>query len=265
MLLAFDIGNTNLNLGLYESDQLIHRWRLETVPTRTDDEYGLLLLQLLNGAGLDPANITGVIIASVVPALTATVTSMSRRVFGQSPMIVGPGLKTGVPILYNPPKDVGADRIVNAVAAYHRFRCACIVVDFGTATTFDSITARGEYAGGAIAAGIQISMAALFHNAAKLPKVDIDRPDHVVGKSTVESIQSGLYFGYVALVDGLVARIKAEMKADPIRVVATGGLAPIIAQDTLAIDDVDETLTLEGLRLVYTLNSPGDIDSRSRA
>ena len=255
MLLAFDIGNTNLTLGLYEGEQLIHQWRLETVPTRTDDEYSLLVRQLLEGASIPPSGVTGVIVASVVPALTATVTAMATTMFGRAPMVIGPGLRTGIPILYNPPKDVGADRIVNAVAAFHRYRCACIVVDFGTATTFDSITARGEYAGGAIAAGIQISMTALFRNAAKLPKVDIERPAHVVGKSTVESIQSGLYFGYVSLVDGLVNRMKAEMNTTPIRVIGTGGLAPKIARDAHTIEEVDETLTLDGLRLVYALNS----------
>ncbi|MEL7371489.1 MAG: type III pantothenate kinase [Myxococcota bacterium] len=255
MLLAIDIGNTNLTLGLYDDERLVRQWRLETVPTRTEDEYGLLVHQLLDGPDHAASDVKGVIVASVVPILTATITSMVRRSFGLEAKVIGPGLKTGIPILYNPPKDVGADRIVNAVAAYHRFKCACIVVDFGTATTFDSISAKGEYAGGAIAAGIQISMTALFRNAAKLPKVDITRPTHVVGKSTVESIQSGLYFGYVSLVDGLVERMKAEMNANPIRVIATGGLAPTISEDAKCIETVDETLTLDGLRLVYSLNS----------
>lgn len=255
MLLAIDIGNTNLTLGLYQGERLAHTWRLETVHTRTQDEYGLLLRQLLQSEGHAPGAITGVIIASVVPILTRTINAMAQRVFGRAPLVVGPGLKTGVPVLYNPPKDVGADRIVNAVAAYARYRSACIVVDFGTATTFDSITARGEYAGGAIAPGIQISMAALFRSAAKLPKVDLAQPPAVVGKSTVESIQSGTYFGYVGLVDGLVRRMKAEMAADPIRVIATGGLAPMIVQDAETIEEVDEGLTLEGLRLLHALNA----------
>ena len=257
MLLAFDIGNTHLTLGLYDGERLAHQWRLETVPTRTDDEYGLVTRQLLHDAALSPIHVTDAIVASVVPALTTTITSMCRRVFGKAPMVVGPGLKTGMSILYNPPQDVGADRIVNALAAYHRCRSACIVVDFGTATTFDSITAKGEYAGGAIATGIQTSMNALFQNAAKLPRVSIERPAHVVGKSTVESIQSGLYYGYAALVDGLVRQMKDEMKADPIRVIGTGGLAAVMARDARMIDEVDETLTLDGLRLVYALNSPG--------
>lgn len=257
MLLAFDIGNTNLTIGLYEGSRLSRQWRLETVASRTADEYGLLMRQLLDNESLGRSKVEGIIVASVVPALTATIETMCRQVFSLDPMVVGPGLKTGIRILYSPAKDVGADRIVNAVAAYHRFQCACVVVDFGTATTFDSITSRGEYAGGAIAAGIQISMTALFQNAAKLPKVDIQRPAHVVGKSTVESIQSGLYFGYAALVDGLVQRMKTEMKSDPIRVVATGGLAPVIAKEADLIEYVDETLTLDGLRLVYELNSSG--------
>jgi type III pantothenate kinase len=254
MLLAIDVGNTNLTLGLYRGDERIHGWRLETVHTRTDDEYGLLLRQLLATVGLDPAAISGVIIASVVPVLTRTLDGTIRRLVGRAPMTVGPGLKTGMPVLYSPPRDVGADRIVNAVAAYHRHRSACIVVDFGTATTFDSVTARGEYAGGAIAPGVNISLDALFRSAAKLPKVDLARPSSVVGKSTVESIQSGAYFGYVGLVDGIVRRMRAEMKAEPLRVIATGGLAPLIVQDTETIDEVDENLTLEGLRLLHELN-----------
>lgn len=254
MLLAIDVGNTNLTLGLYDGERRAHGWRLETVHTRTDDEYGLLVRQLLAQDGIDPSAVDGVVVASVVPVLTGTIEGMCRRLFGRAPMVVGPGLRTGVPIRYNPPKDVGADRIVNAVAAHARYGSACIVVDFGTATTFDSITSKGEYAGGAIAPGITISMGALFSHAAKLPKVDIARPPTVVGKSTVESIQSGLYYGYVGLVDGLVTRMRAEMKDDPVRVIATGGLAPIIREDSETIEDVDEGLTLEGLRRIYDLN-----------
>lgn len=254
MLLAFDIGNTNLTLGLYDGATRIHQWRLETVHQRTEDEYGLLVRQLLQGEGLNTAAVTGTIIASVVPVLTRTIEAMVHRLFKKAPLVVGPGLKTGIPVLYNPPKDVGADRIVNAVAAFARYQRACIVVDFGTATTFDSITDKGEYAGGAIAPGINISMIALFQHAAKLPKVDIARPPSVVGKSTVESIQSGVYFGYCGLVDGLVRRMKAEMKAPNAKVVATGGLAPVLVKDTETIEEVDEGLTLEGLRLLFEAN-----------
>lgn len=254
MLLAIDVGNTNITLGLYGGDTLAHSWRLETVHDRTPDEYGLMLGLLIEQAGRKKEAVTGVIIASVVPVLTGTMENVAQKVFGAAPLIVGPGLKTGMPILYNPPRDVGADRIVNGVAAYTRFHSACIVVDFGTATTFDSVTEKGEYAGGAIVPGIKISIGALFQHAAKLPKIDIARPSSVVGKSTVESMQAGIYFGYAALVDGLVRRMKTEMKSDPIRVIATGGLAPLIARETETIESVDEGLTLEGLRLIHRLN-----------
>lgn len=254
MLLAIDVGNTNITLGLYDGKKLAESWRIETVHHRTSDEYGLVIRQLIEQGGHHPRDLTGAIIASVVPVLSRTMEQLVRRFFGLTPMVVGPGLKTGMPILYNPPKDVGADRIVNGVAAYSRFSTACIIVDFGTATTFDSVTARGEYAGGAIVPGIKISMEALFHAAAKLPKVDIARPASVVGKSTVESMQAGIYFGYAALVDGLVRRMRAEMAAEPINVIATGGLAPLIATETETIDSVDEGLTLEGLRIIHELN-----------
>lgn len=255
MLLTFDIGNTNLTLGLFDGSELHHSWRLETIHTRTADEYGLLVRQLLAVESISTSAIDGIIIASVVPILTATIRSCVERVFEKKPKIVGPGLKTGVPVLYDPPKDVGADRIVNAVAAYDRFHSACIVVDFGTATTFDSITAKGEYAGGAIAPGIQISMGALFDRAAKLPKVDFSRPSAVIGKSTVASIQSGAYFGYASLVDGLVRRIKVEMAGDEVRVLATGGLAQTIATESETIEVVDEQLTLRGLAILYARNA----------
>jgi type III pantothenate kinase len=254
MLLAVDVGNTNLTLGLYRGDRLERSWRIETVHTRTADEYGLIVRQFVAQAGFDPGGVDKVIIASVVPVLTRVVEQLSERVFGRRAVVVGPGIKTGMPILYDPPKDVGADRIVNGVAAYARFKTACIVVDFGTATTFDSITERGEYAGGAIAPGIAISMEALFRRAAKLPKVDIARPKNVVGRSTVESMQAGIYYGYVALVDGLVRRMRAEMRADPVKVLATGGLASLVAADSETIEQVDEGLTLEGLRLIDEMN-----------
>ncbi len=253
MLLAFDVGNTNVTIGLYDGDRLIEAFRLETVHARTADEYGLLVRALLGGVGVEPAAIRGLILASVVPVVTGTIEKMIRKLFGQEPLIVGPGIKTGMPVLYNPPKDVGADRIVNGIAAFERTRSACIVVDFGTATTFDSITGRGEYAGGAIAPGLNLAMDALFSRTAKLPKVDVARPEHVVGKSTVESIQSGCYFGYAALVDGLVSRMKKEM-SEPIRVIATGGLATVIAKEAAAIQEVDENLTLDGLRILYERN-----------
>jgi type III pantothenate kinase len=253
MLVAFDIGNTNITIGLFDGPRLVDSFRLETVHARTGDEYALLVRALLAGADVKPDAITGAIIASVVPILTGTIEMTCEKLFEKKPAIVGPGFKTGMPVLYNPPKDVGADRIVNGVAAFERTKSACIVVDFGTATTFDSITGKGEYAGGAIAPGLKLAMDALFARTAKLPKVDVGKPEHVVGKSTVESIQSGCYFGYVALVDGLVARMKKEM-AEPVRVIGTGGLATVIAGETASIEEVDENLTLEGLRILYDRN-----------
>jgi len=255
MLLAIDVGNSNITLGLYNGETLCQNWRLETVPRRTSDEYGLLVTHLLQNADYDRGDIDAVIIASVVPTLTPHLETFSQSVLDITAKVVGPGLKTGMPVRYDPPKDVGADRIVNGVAAYERFQTACIVVDFGTATTFDSISASGEYQGGAIAPGVKISMEALFQRAAKLPKVDFFRPKHVVGKSTVESMQSGAYFGYVALVDGLVDRMKAAMGDNDIHVIGTGGLATEIAQQTQSIEIVDEHLTLAGLRLIHELNN----------
>jgi type III pantothenate kinase len=254
MLLAIDVGNTNITLGLYAGDVLSESWRIETVHHRTSDEYGLIMHQLIAQGRHKESDVKAVIVASVVPVLTRTMEQIADRFFGVPAMIVGPGLKTGMPVLYNPPKDVGADRIVNGIAAYARFRTACIIVDFGTATTFDSVTDKGEYAGGAIVPGIKISVEALFHAAAKLPKIDVAKPSAVIGKSTVESMQAGIYFGYAALVDGLVRRMRSEMKADPVHVIATGGLAPLIARETETIESVDEGLTLEGLRLIYEMN-----------
>jgi type III pantothenate kinase len=255
MLLAIDVGNTNITLGLFSGEELSQDWRIETAARRTSDEYGLLVTQLLQNAGFERGDIDAVIIASVVPSLTPHLESFSQTVLGLKAQVVGPGLKTGMPIRYDPPKDVGADRIVNGVAAFHRYQSACIVVDFGTATTFDSISSQGGYQGGAIAPGVKISMEVLFQRAAKLPKVDFRRPKHVVGKSTVESIQSGAYFGYVALVDGLVARMKSEMGDEIIHVIATGGLATEIAEQTHSIECVDLHLTLDGLRLIHELNN----------
>ena len=255
MLLALDLGNTNLTLGLFEGDTLRHSWRLETVHTRTEDEYALLVRQLLEMEGFAAGDVDGAILASVVPSLTPTMVRVCERSFGAPPLVVGPGLRTGISVRYDPPKDVGADRVVNAVAAHARFSGPCIVVDFGTATTFDCVLADGTYAGGAIAPGIQLSMGALFSRAAKLPKVDLGRPERAVGRSTVESIQSGVYFGYVGLVDALVERIRAEMEEPEVEVIGTGGLAPEIARDARTIRHVDLDLTLDGLRRIFHLNT----------
>jgi type III pantothenate kinase len=253
VLLAIDVGNTNTVLGAFEGTALRQQWRVETSQSRTYDEWGILVRQLFASAGLEPARVKSIAISSVVPPLGFALEQMARRYFGVKPLFVGPGVKTGLPILYDNPHEVGADRVVNAVAAFHRWKRGLIVVDFGTATTFDAVSPRGEYLGGAIAPGISISMA-LFRPASKLPRVEFGRPPHVVGKNTVASMQSGLVFGYVGLVDGLCERMQAELPF-PALVVATGGLAPLLAGLSKAIAEVDEHLTLDGLRLIHGMNA----------
>ena len=253
MLLAVDVGNTNTVLGVYDGRRLAAHWRMETRAQRTADEYAALLHSFLTLAGLPWGCIDGAIFATVVPPVRFGVEALCREHLRVTPLVVGPGLKSGMPILYDNPKEVGADRIVNAVAAYERYHQGCIVVDFGTATTFDAVTPKGEYAGGAIAPGLIISADALYEHAAKLPRVEITRPKTVVGKNTVASMQAGLYFGYVGLVDEIVSRMAQEV-GYPVKVIATGGLAPLVAAESRTIEESDELLTLEGLRLLYDRN-----------
>lgn len=254
MLLVVDIGNTNTVLGVYRGEELVHHWRLATSHSRTSDEYAVLLRQLFEMASIGMHDVHGCIIACVVPPMLSTFVRMAENYFGMTPMVVGPGIKTGMPILYENPREVGADRVVNAVAAYARYNGACIVVDLGTATTFDAISKKGEYMGGAIVPGVTISAEALFQRASKLPRVDIAAPPRVVGRNTVHSMQSGILFGYVSLIDGMVRRIVAEY-GEPMNVIATGGLSGLFAEHSELIDDFDPDLTLTGLRILYERNA----------
>src|SRR5687767_2894156 len=257
LLLTNDLGHTNTLLRLHDGAALKAPWRLPTRREQTTDEYGILVRSLFLGSGVAPADIGGVALASVVPPLTPGLVALSREYLGQDPLVIEPGVNTGMPILYEPPGDVGADRIVNGVAAFAAYGGPVIVVDFGTATTFDVVNAKGEYVGGVICTGAGISAEALFQRAARLPRVDIRRPGRVIGRTTVASIQSGLYYGYALMVEGMLARIRAEL-GEPARAVATGGLAQTLAADLPSIDAVDPVLTLTGLRLIWERNqAPG--------
>jgi type III pantothenate kinase len=262
MLLAIDVGNTNIVLGVFEGKHLAHSWRLVTMRERTADELGILVTHLFERNGIELPRVHGIILSSVVPPLTRTLEEMCERYFGQRPLTVDPATNTGMPVLYQPPSDVGADRVVNAVAAYESFgrtqSIPLIVVDFGTATTFDAITKSGEYLGGVICPGIGISADALFQRAARLPRVDVRKPPAVIGQTTVTSMQSGLFFGYVSMVDGIVARMRDELDGgEHAMCIATGGMADVIAGESKAIQRVEPDLTLQGLCLIWQRRRDG--------
>lgn len=253
MLLVIDVGNSNTVLGIYQGNELKKDWRVGTDKNRTVDEYAMLINNLFNLSGLSFSDLDDVIVSCVVPPMLNTLERLSRQYFQLEAYVVGPGIKTGMPIQYDNPKEVGADRIVNAVAAYEKYKGGLIVVDFGTATTFDVISAGGAYQGGAIAPGVGISADALFARASKLPRVEFAKPPQIVAKNTVNSMQAGIFFGYVGLVEGIVGRMQKELDGRA-KVIATGGLAAPIAAATSSIDQVEPFLTLEGLRILYQRN-----------
>lgn len=255
MILGFDVGNSNIVIGVFQDRKLLTQWRIRTDRQKTADEYGMLVKELFDFAGLEMGNVQGVVVSSVVPPLMQELEWMIGKYFGISPLVVEPGIKTGLSIRYDNPREVGADRVVNAVAAYEKYGGSrpLIIVDFGTATTFCVVTAQGEYPGGAIAPGVGISTEALFTRTAKLPRVELVRPKSVIGKNTVMSMQSGIIFGFVGQVEGIVKRMKEEIGQDAL-VVATGGLAEVISREADCIDIVDPVLTLEGLLLIYEKN-----------
>jgi type III pantothenate kinase len=253
MIFVLDVGNTNIVLGVYDKDELIHHWRIETNRNRTEDEYGMIIKSLFDHAEISMGEIEGIIISSVVPPIMLALEKMCHKYFNIKPIIVGPGINTGLNIKADYPQQVGADRIVNAVAAIHEYGAPLIIVDFGTATTYCYVNENGEYMGGAIAPGIKISTEALYSRAAKLPRIEIAAPKEIVGKNTVSAMQSGIVYGYVGQVEGIVKRMKEQSKKVP-TVIATGGLSELIAKESDCIDIIDPYLTLKGLLIIYKRN-----------
>jgi type III pantothenate kinase len=254
VLLAIDIGNTHIVFGVFDGETLCHTFRVSTSRSSTVDEYHVLLRELLALHDIQPAAIEASILASVVPPLNDAISAVMERAFGHAPLVVGPGIKTGISVLYENPREIGADRIVNAVAAFERIQAGVVVVDFGTATTFDCVSPKAEYLGGVIVPGVTVSLDALLARAAKLSRIEIAEPPHVVGRNTAHALQSGIVHGYSSLVDGLVEKLRAELEF-PCRVVATGGLAPLITRHTRTVELVDPDLTLTGLRILYARNA----------
>jgi type III pantothenate kinase len=253
MLLAFDVGNTTIAIGLFRGRKLVKSWKIKTDSDKTGDEYGAILLNLMRVAGLEPGKVTGAIVSSVVPPLTPVVEELCRTYFATEARVVGPGLKTGMPILYENPSEVGADRITAGVAAFEKYGGPVIVVDFGTATTFDAVSAKGEYLGGAIAPGVRISAEALYLKTAKLPRIEIRKPKKAIGRTTVASMQSGLYFGYIGLVTRTIAEIRKELGPNA-RVISTGGFGGQVAAEVPEIEAHEPDLVLEGLRIIHERN-----------
>lgn len=255
MLLCIDVGNTNIVMGVIDQDEIIGHWRVRTEKDATSDELGILICNLFQSSKISLETVDNIIISCVVPPLLNALEDLSNRYFNVKPLVVGPGLKTGMPIRYDNPKEVGADRIVNSVAAYEKHKCGLIIVDFGTATTFDCVSKDGAWIGGAIAPGVIISSEALFEKASKLPRVEIfSGPKNVIAKDTISAMNVGIVYGYAGLVDGIVKRIKKEIGHE-VKVIATGGIAPLIAKESETIEETDDNLTLEGLKILFTRNS----------
>jgi type III pantothenate kinase len=254
MILVMDVGNTNIVLGVYEGKKLLISWRMATDKERTSDEFGMFIVSLFNNEKLDILDVEATIIASVVPQIMYSLEHAIRKYFKKEPIVVGPGIKTGINIKYENPREVGADRIVNAVAGFELYGGPLIVVDFGTATKFEAISSKGEYLGGAICPGVRISADALFQRASKLPRIELSKPENVIGRNTVSNLQSGIVYGHIGQVEYIVNRMKKEMNEEKVKVIATGGMARLIAGGAEAIDEINSQLTLDGLRIIYERN-----------